>query len=538
MRVSLVQSIRLSPARVVVAEPFSETGLDVLRTSGIEVISCVGATRDELRAALADADGLIVRSETRVDRELLAGGPRLAVVARAGVGVDAIDVPAATESGIVVLNTPAANTLAAVEQTFALTLALARHLPDAVASLRAGRWERKPFVGIELHGKTLGIVGLGRIGGAVATRAQAFGMRVIAHDPFISSARAEALGVTLHPLDELLASADIVTLHVPLTAQTRGMIDAPQLAKLRPHALIVNCARGGVIEESALLAALDAGALAGAAIDVVAIEPPPPDGTGARLQRHPKVVATPHLGGSTYEALERIATELAHDVASVLLGGPAAAAVNAPIATGPDAEMVRPFVDLAYRLGKLYPQLADDASLPRFALVREGRLADVEPDALVTAFLSGLLQPTTDRRVTIVNARSIATELGLVVEEHGGPGRGAFASSLRVTGGRTSLAGTIAPGGPRVIEIDGFEVDASPRGSLLITRHNDVPGMIGRVGTVLGEAKVNISTMQVSRRDAGGDALMILAVDRPAEASTLDALRAVPGISTVRALDL
>jgi D-3-phosphoglycerate dehydrogenase len=316
------------------------------------------------------------------------------------------------------------------------------------------------------------------------------------------------------------------------------MIDAPQLALLQPHALIVNCARGGVIEETALLAALDANALAGAAIDVVAVEPPPPGGTGARLHLHPKVVATPHLGGSTFEALERIATELAHDVASVLLGGPAAAAVNAPIASGPDAEMVRPFVDLAYRLGKLYPQLAQDASLPRFTLVREGRLADVEPDALVTAFLSGLLQTTTDRRVTIVNARSIAVELGVIVDEHGGPGRGAFASSLRVTGGRTSLAGTVAPGGPRVVEIDGFEVDANPRGSLLITRHDDVPGMIGKLGTVLGEAQVNISTMQVSRLDAGGDAMMILAVDRPAEPATLDALRAVPGIRSVRALDL
>jgi D-3-phosphoglycerate dehydrogenase len=533
-----VQSIRLSPTRVVVAEPFSETGLDVLRTSGIEVVSCVGASRAELRAALSDADGLIVRSETRVDRDLLAAGPRLAVVARAGVGVDAIDVAAATESGIVVLNTPAANTLAAVEQTFALMLALARHLPDAVASLRAGRWERKPFIGIELHGKTLGIVGLGRIGGAVATRAQAFGMQVIAYDPFISQARGEALGVSLHPLDHVLANADIVTLHVPLSPQTRGMIDAPQLALLQPHALIVNCARGGVIEETALLAALDANALAGAAIDVVAVEPPPPGGTGSRLHLHPKVVATPHLGGSTFEALERIATELAHDVASVLLGGPAAAAVNAPIASGPDAEMVRPFVDLAYRLGKLYPQLAQDASLPRFTLVREGRLADVEPDALVTAFLSGLLQTTTDRRVTIVNARSIAVELGVIVDEHGGPGRGAFASSLRVTGGRTSLAGTVAPGGPRVVEIDGFEVDANPRGSLLITRHDDVPGMIGKLGTVLGEAQVNISTMQVSRLDAGGDAMMILAVDRPAEPATLDALRAVPGIRSVRALDL
>ena len=313
---------RLSQARVVIAEPFAESGLAVLRERGIEIVSCVGKP-ETLAAALADADGLIVRSETRVDRELLRQGPKLAVVARAGVGVDAIDVAAATDAGIVVLNTPGANTLAAIEQTFALMLALVRHVPAAVASLRAGVWDRKPFIGTELAHKTLGIVGLGRIGGGVAQRAAAFGMTLLATDPFISKARADAFGVELVPLDELLARADIVTLHTPLNAQTRGMIDAAKLALLQPHARIVNCARGGLIDETALLAALDAGTLAGAAIDVVATEPPPPDGPGAKLHKHPKVVSTPHLGGSTVEALERIAIELAQDVASVLLGGAA-----------------------------------------------------------------------------------------------------------------------------------------------------------------------------------------------------------------------
>ncbi len=533
-----MQSIRLSSPRVVVAEPFSETGLDVLRASGITVISCVGRPLDELRASLAEADGLIVRSETRVDAALLAAGPRLTVVARAGVGVDAIDVAAATAAGIVVLNTPGANTLAAIEQTFALLLSLARKTPDAVASVRAGRWERKPFIGSELFGKTLGIVGLGRIGGGVATRAQAFGMHVIAHDPFISEARAEALGVHLVSLDELLGAADAVTLHVPLSPQTLGLIAADQLALMRPHAFLVNCARGGVIDESALLAALDAGHLGGAAIDVVAIEPPPPDGTGARLQRHPRVVATPHLGGSTVEALERIAIELAHDVANVLLSGTAASAVNAPVADGPDAEIVRPYVDLAQRLGRLYPQLAEGAALPPFRLILEGRIADVEAAPIVTAFLTGLLQATTDRRVSIVNAQTIADELGIRVEDHGEASRGPFAASLRVVGGYTSLGGTVALGAPRIVEIDGFEVDALGSGAMLITRHDDVPGMIGKVGTLLGSANVNISTMQVSRRAAGGDAIMLLSVDRPADPETLAALRAMPGIRGVRALEL
>jgi D-3-phosphoglycerate dehydrogenase len=534
-----VNAPRLSGSQVVVAEPFSETGIAVLRDAGIEVVSVVGQPSSALHAALASADGLIVRSETKVDRALLAFGPKLSVVARAGVGVDAIDVAAATDAGIVVLNTPGANTLAATEQTFALMLALARHTAEAVASIRAGRWERKPFIGTELAGKTLGIVGLGRIGGAVAVRANAFGMRLLASDPFISRNRAEALGADLVPLDELLTLADIVTLHVPLSNQTVGLIDASKLALMKPDALIVNCARGGVIDEAALLDALEGGRLRGAGIDVVATEPPPPEGTGARLHRHPKVVATPHLGGSTVEALERIAVELANDVASVLLGGPASAAVNAPIADGPDAEILRPFVDLAHRIGRLYPQLAESSVLPAFSLVMEGQIAPLDSEPVVTAFLTGLLQTTTDRRVSIVNARTIAKELGLRVDVRGEDQRtSAFASMLRVSGGSTSIAGTSTYAGPRIVAIDGYEIDAIPHGPMLVTRHHDVPGMIGRVGTILGEANVNISTMQVSREDAGGDAIMVLSTDRRVEAATLERIRRLAGLKSVRALDL
>ena len=498
----------------------------------------MGRSNDALLAALADADGLIVRSETKVDRGLLGHGPKLSVVARAGVGVDAIDVEAATDAGIVVLNTPGANTLAATEQTFALMLSLARHTPEAVASIRAGRWERKPFIGTELAGKTLGIVGLGRIGGAVAARASAFGMKLIASDPFISEARAQALGTELVVLDELLARADIVTLHVPLNAQTIGLIDAHKLALLQPHALLINCARGGVIDEIALFDALEANALRGAGIDVVAAEPPTPGSAGAKLHRHPKVIATPHLGGSTVEALERIAVELAHDVASVLLGGPASAAVNAPIADGPDADVLRPFVDLAYRMGKLYPQIAQAAALPPFAMVMEGQIALLDDAPVVTAFLSGLLQATTDRRVSIVNARSVAQELGVHVDVHGEQRATAFASTLRVTGGSTTLAGTVAQGESRIVAIDGFEIDMLPQGSMLITQHRDVPGMIGRVGTILGDAEINISTMQVSRVNAGGDALMILATDRRTDHDTLERIRTIPGVANVRALEV
>jgi D-3-phosphoglycerate dehydrogenase / 2-oxoglutarate reductase len=524
--------------RVVVAEPFADSGLAVLRENDLEIVSCVGKPASALIAALAEADGLIVRSETRVDRTLLSAAPKLAVIARAGVGVDAIDVEAATDAGIVVINTPAANTLAAVEQTFTLMLGSVRRLPAANAALRAGIWDRKLFIGTELANKTLGIIGLGRIGGGVAVRAAAFGMKLLAYDPFISAARAEALGAHLIPLEELLKSSDIVTLHVPLTKQTRGMIDASKITLMKPSALLINCARGGVIDEVALLEALDAGTIAAAAIDVVAEEPPPADGTGARLHKHLKVVATPHLGGSTHEALERIAIQLATDLAAVLRGAPAAGAVNAPIADGPDAQRLTPFVDVAYRMGKLYPQLTDTTTLSTIALVMQGQIAELNADPILTSFLTGLLQVISERRVTIVNARAIAEELGIHVDVRSDPQANAYTSSLRVVGGDTSLTGTSIQTVPRVVSIDGFEVDATPIGALLLTQHADVPGMIGKVGTILGEANINISTMQVSRTEIGGMAMMVLATDRPTDTTTVKRLRAIEGISHVRVLDL
>ncbi|HTW84646.1 MAG TPA: phosphoglycerate dehydrogenase [Candidatus Sulfotelmatobacter sp.] len=538
MQVRLTTVSGLSRPRVVVAEPFAEAGLAVLRDAGIEVDSQVGGSRADLVSALALADGLIVRSETRVDRDLLAAGPKLTVVARAGVGVDAIDVGAATDAGILVLNTPGANTIAATEQTFALMLSLARRTPAAVQQLREGIWDRKQLIGSELFGKTLGIIGLGRIGGNVATRARAFGMTLLAYDPYITTARADAFGVKLVELETLLRESDIVTLHVPLNRQTRGMIDAAHLRLLQPHAFLVNCARGGVIVERDLLAALDANVLAGAAIDVVAEEPPPPGGTGAQLHRHPKVFATPHLGGSTHEALARIATELAQDVARVLLGAPASGAVNAPVPSGPGAERALPFLEVAYRIGRFYPQYARTERLPRFALVLGGALAETDTAPVVRAFLSGLLQTTTDRRVSVVNAEAIAQELGIVVDARADATASAYGASLQLQAEGTSITGTSIGGAPRIVELDGYEIDATPVGGMLITQHADVPGMIGRVGTILGNAQVNISTMQVSRNTVGGDAIMVLSIDRPADEATLAALRAVNGVGSVRSLDL
>jgi D-3-phosphoglycerate dehydrogenase len=314
------------------------------------------------------------------------------------------------------------------------------------------------------------------------------------------------------------------------------MIDAAKLRLMQSHAYLINAARGGVIVEKDLLEALDANLLAGAAIDVVAVEPPPPEGTGAKLHRHPKVFATPHIGGNTREALERIATELAQDVARVLLGAPANAAVNAPVPDGPEAERVLPFLEVAYRLGRFYPQYAQPDRLPSLALVLGGALADVPPEPIVRAFLSGLLQATTDLRVSVVNAEAIAHEKGIVVEARGGAAPSSYATSLRLIAGRTTITGVSIDGSPRIVELDGYQIDAIPSGAMLMTQHADVPGMIGRVGTVLGNAGVNISTMQVSRNTVGGDAIMVLSTDRPADEETLAALRAIPSIASVRSL--
>ena len=524
--------------RVVIAEPFDECGVEVLRRAGADVVSLVGAPRERLHDALRDARGLIVRSETRVDAGLLSFAPQLEVVARAGVGVDAIDVDAATAAGIVVVNTPAANTIAATEHTFALLLAALRHVPDAHASVHSGTWERKPFVGYELFGKTLGIIGLGRIGTNVATRAQAFGMNVVAHDPYIPASRASALEIELLDFDDLLVRADIVTLHVPLTPQTRGIIDARALALMRDDAVLVNCSRGGVVEPGALLEALDAGRLRAAAVDVVPEEPPQPGSPSARVMTHLRVISTPHLGGSTYEALERIALELAQDVVRVLGGRPASGAVNAPVFSGAEAERAGGFVDLAYRMGALLPQLFDEALRQEIAIVLHGDLESLDAEPFIAAMLAGALPFVSDRRVTMVNAGALAADIGvrtLVTRDRAQP---PFRSSMVIAAGGHRIAGTVLPTGPRIVDIDGFELDAVAGGTMLITRHRDVPGMVGRIGTILGNANVNISTMQVARTTRGGEAMMVLEVDRAVERDVVEAIAGVNGITSVRVVTL
>ncbi len=409
-----------------------------------------------------------------------------------------------------------------------------RHVPQAHGSVHAGVWDRKPFIGNELYGKTLGIIGLGRIGSNIASRAAVFGMNVIAHDPYVAASRARALAVELCSFEELLERAQVVTLHVPLTSQTRGMIERNAIARMRDDAVLVNCARGAVIDADALVEALDAGRLRAVAVDVVPQEPPPAGSASARIMAHPRVVSTPHLGGSTYEALERIALELAGDVVRVLGGRPASGAVNAPMLQGADAERAGAFIDLANRLGTLVPQLFDDALRAEIALVLRGELEGVDADPFVAAFLAGALPQVTDRRVTLVNASAIARDIGVRASVSREADASPFRAALVVAAGDHRIVGTVLPHGPRIVEIDGFEIDAVAEGTMLVTRHRDVPGMVGRIGTILGEANVNISTMQVARSTRDGVAMMVLDVDREIDRSVVDRIAHVDGIASVR----
>ena len=520
---------------VVVAESLATAGMDALRSAGLEVRDAAGHSQTELVTMLAQAQALIVRSKTRVTNELLDAAPALRVVGRAGVGVDAIDVEAATRHGIIVLNTPDASTLATAEHTLALMGALSRHIVAGFERVRAGKWESRGLAGTELAGKILGIVGLGRIGAAVAARARAFQMSVVAHDAVISPARAETLGVKLLTFEDLLERADYLSLHVPLTATTRNLIAARELARMKPGARIVNCARGGLIHEADLLRALESGHLAGAALDVVSEEPPAAGSATWQLLRHPQVLATPHLAGSTREAQERIAYDLCRDVIAVLRGAPPSGAVNAPISAPPE---VRPFVELGYRMGRAFPQIWRDRPLSHFSLLLEGELAAHDSLPFCISFLNGLLPYLTDRRVSPVNAQALAGELGVTVEPLRAQCERGFSKALSVRAGDAVLAGTVIHADQlRFVDLDGFEVDIAPHGHLLLTRHRDIPGIVGKVGTILGKARINISDMRVARKDSG-EAIMVLGIDRRPTAAVLDKLRGIHDVDAADVVEL
>ena len=521
--------------KVLVAEPIAAEGITLLRARH-EVDERHGLSRDDLCAIMPDYDALIVRSQVQVDAGLIAAGSRLVVIGRAGVGVDNVDLDAATRAGIIVVNAPTGNTIAAAEHTLALLYGLARRTAAADASVRRGEWRRAEFTGLELRGRTLGIVGLGKIGQAIAARALAMEMAVLAVDPFLTAEQAANHGVDLVELDELLARADVVTVHVPLTRSTRGLIGRDAIAKLKPGSLILNVARGGVVDEAAVSEALRSGHLGGAGIDVFEHEPP----TDSPLLDAPNTLLTPHLGASTAEAQILIAEEVAAQVLDVLDGRSARYAVNAPLLTPETARAIAPYLPLAEILGRFFAQFSR-GGVRTLTLEIAGELAEHDGTPLTAAVLRGLLETATTERVNLVNAGALAKARGITVVERKTPDAGAFAALLTLSGetrGRTTVvAGTVAAGEPRITRLDDYRLDMAPADTMLITRHMDRPGTVGRVGIMLGEADVNISAMHLARSRPREDALMILALDDDIPESVSEAIRnqeAVRDLWTVR----
>jgi D-3-phosphoglycerate dehydrogenase len=526
--------------RVLIADAISNEGLAPLYADGrFEIVQKTGLKGEDLARALEDCDAVIVRSATRITAESLARAGRLKVIGRAGVGVDNIDVAAATERGIAVLNAPSGNTISAAELTLALLLALVRRVPAADRSMKAGEWDRKSFNGIELHGKTLGLVGAGRIGGEVARRARAFGMRVVAYDPHVTEERARALDLELMTLDEVLRRADVLSLHVPLTEATAGLIGARELALLRPGAFLVNAARGGVVDEQALYEALAARRLAGAALDVFEQEPLPADHP---LRALDNVVLTPHLGAATREAQQNVAIEIADAVRAALVEGDYSHAVNAPAIGGEEMRRLQPLLDLAGRLGRLAAALADGPV--RRVDVRYGGTAEKPLQPLSASALVGVLADVVGPgAVNFVNALHLAAARGIQVKQIRLGSSGPYAEYIELrlegAGGEMRVAGALlAKGYPRVVRLGEYHVDVVPRGSLVVLRNRDVPGVIGRVGTVLGNAGINIAEYHQSRIEAGGAALAAIGVDGKLGPDVMDTLRALPEVYEVRQVNL
>ncbi len=512
--ISLSESALTTLHRVLVADPIDTEGVALLREHA-EVDVRLKLSEAELIALIPGYDALVVRSETQVTARVIEAAERLRVVGRAGVGIDNIDVEAATRRGVVVVNAPTSNTIAAAEHSIAMMLALARHIPQADATLRGGGWDRSKFMGTEVRGKTLGIVGLGRIGQEVARRGDGLAMRVVAYDPFVAADVAERLGVELVSLDDLLRQSDFVTLHTVLNAHTRGLIGAESIKLMKPTARLINVARGSLVNEAALIAALDAGRLAGAALDVFEKEPLAADHP---LRRHPKVIVTPHLGASTLEAQQGVARDVAEQIVAVLAGRPAEHAVNAPLVSPETLEFLVPYLDLAERLARFYRQVAP-GRLERVRLVYAGELADYDTTPLKAAAIRGLLSGLSEERINLINAGVIARRRGLeIVEEKSSTVR-QFTSLVTLEAttdkGRMLVSGTVARGEPQLVRIDDYWVNIALEGYLLVCHNTDQPGIIGAVGTMLGQENVNIAFMQVGRDHPRGRAIMILGLDDP-----------------------
>ncbi len=518
--------------KVLVSDPIDQTGIDIL-SQVAQVDVRTGLPPAELKAIIGDYDALMIRSGTQVTADIIEAATKLRIIGRAGVGVDNVDVPAATKRGVIVVNSPEGNTIAAAEHALALMLSLSRHVPHAHASTMAGGWDRKTYVGNELYKKKLGVVGLGKIGSHVARVAKAMGMDVMAYDPFISVERAQQLQVRLMALPALFAEADYVSLHLPRTPETENLVNAELLATMKPTARIVNCARGGIVDEAALAEAVQNGVIGGAALDVYAKEPLAADSPLRGVAQ--RLILTPHLGASTEEAQENVAVDVAEQIRDVLLGLPARSAVNIPGLTPEVMEQLKPHLQLAETLGLLLSQLAG-GDVEQLEVRLQGEFASHPSQPLVVAALKGLLSAALGDSINYVNATLEAKARGIhVVEVKDDASRDFAGGSLQLSStgskGNHSVTGAVfADGDLRITTIDEFPVNVTPSRHMLFTRHRDMPGIIGNLGTVLGEHNVNIASMQVGRRIVRGDAVMVLSLDDPIPASLLATIHAINGI--------
>lgn len=517
-------------SKVLVTDPIDQVGIDIL-SQVAQVDIKIGLPPEELLQIVPEYDAWMIRSGTRVTAEMIDAGTQLKIIGRAGVGVDNVDVPAATRRGVLVVNSPEGNTIAAAEHTLAMMMALSRYIPEANQSVKSGKWDRKSFTGVEVYKKTLGIVGLGKIGAHVATVARAMGMKLLAYDPFISTERAEQLGCRLVELEMLFQEADYITLHLPKTPETLHMVNATTLAKMKPTARIINCARGGIIDEAALYEALNAGQIAGAALDVYETEPL---GESSLRSLGKSVILTPHLGASTEEAQVNVAIDVAEQIRDVLLGLPARSAVNIPGLRPDVLERLKPFLQLAETLGNLVAQLAG-GRIESLNIGLRGELATSESQPLVIAALKGLLSHALQERVNYVNASIEAKERGIRVIETRDAGVKDYAGSLHLSAkgslGEHSVTGALLGDNEiRITSVDDFPINVPPNRYMLFTLHRDMPGIIGKIGSLLGSFNVNIASMQVGRKIVRGDAVMVLSVDDPLPEGVLTEITKVPGI--------
>ncbi|HUO21359.1 MAG TPA: phosphoglycerate dehydrogenase [Caulobacteraceae bacterium] len=520
--------------RVLIADELSPAAVAIFQDRGIQVDVKTGLTKDQLLEIIDQYDGLAVRSATKPNKEVIAKAKNLKVIGRAGIGVDNVDIPAATAAGIVVMNTPFGNSITTAEHAIALMFAVARELPAADASTQAGKWEKNRFMGVELFNKTLGLIGAGNIGSIVADRALGLKMKVVAYDPFLSNDRAIEMGVEKVELDQLLARADFITLHTPLTDKTRNILSKDALAKTKKGVIIINCARGGLVDEAALREGLDSGHIGGAGFDVFVEEP----AKANVLFGAPNLVATPHLGASTNEAQENVALQVAEQMSDYLLTGAVTNALNSPSVSAEDAPKLKPFVSLAQNLGAFAGQMVD-AGLKSIEIAYEGEIAKLNVKPLTAAALAGVLRPALED-VNMVSAPAVARDRGITVTETRNESSPTYDSVIRITvvsdSGSRAFAGSVIGGLPRVIEVKGMELDAPFGAAMLYVNNLDKPGFIGKLGGLLAEADINIATFNLGRVQAGDDAIALVGVDQAPAGALLDKIKSLPHVKEVRAL--